>query len=294
MRALLGMNDVALESTQGNERILYTIISWWLVANVILSLVGNAFFGFLASGKWPLTIALGLLMGFIHFSILRLAMITLVTKPLAEEQDPPVFTAEELKKPAVKLRVFLSYFKFINGAFVLRMIFVAAIAITVALPFAALMQREEAFAINESHRVHVLKELQHKEFMATQMLKEAHYPITVLNQLWNHNGAFRFQVLLVMLSFFIPVVILYWLRESKSFQYVNRLKEISRNEVLIDYHETLEQSQYALDQNFPKHGYQLSQLAIHEDAPFNTKYKGELNRKIEGKVAFIAHLKSIA
>jgi|LauGreDrversion4_2_1035121.scaffolds.fasta_scaffold73300_5 hypothetical protein len=294
MKALLGMNDEALEVAEGQERMLYATVSWWLVANVIFSLVGNAFFGFLSSGSWFLTAALGLLMGFIHFSILRLAMITLVTKPLAEEQTDQVLTSEDLKKQTVKLQAFFAHFRFLNGAFILRVFFVGAIALTAALPFGAFMQREEAFAINEAHRLHVLKELKYHEAMGTQVLKEAHYPITVLEELWNKNATFRIQVILVMLSFFAPVALLYWLRESKTFQYVSRLKELSRTAVMIDYHETIEQSQYALDQNFPLHGYQLSQLSNHEDAPFNTKFKGELKRKVADRAAFIAHLKSIA
>jgi len=292
MRALLGMNDTALAAAQGNERILYSVVSWWLLVNVVISLLGNSFFGYLASENWTFTIALGLLMGFIHFSVLRLAMVTLVTKPLAAEPEPAELTAEELKKPLVKLKVILTRLKFINGSLLLRFLFVGAIAITVALSFSGLLHRNEAFSINEEHRLHVLQELKQKEFMSSHVLHEAHYPITVLEKLWETKITFRLQVFLVMISYFIPVLLLYWLREGKSFQYANRLREISKNEVLIDYNETVEQSQYLLDQSFPNNGYQLDLLSNYEDAPFNTQFKGVMKRRLGSKVEFISHLNS--
>jgi nucleoid-associated protein YejK len=63
--------------------------------------------------------------------------------------------------------------------------------------------------------------------------------------------------------------------------------------VAIDYDETMEQSQYALDEQFPKNKKKLRDLTAFSDAPINSIYKNETKHSIGNKIAFNQFIQSI-
>ena len=63
--------------------------------------------------------------------------------------------------------------------------------------------------------------------------------------------------------------------------------------VAIDYDETIEQCQYALNKDFPSNKKVLKDLSVYSDAPINSIYKNETKHTIGNKIAFNQFIQSI-
>jgi hypothetical protein len=82
--ALLGFDAALLEKTSLSERSAYRLAGWLFAAVCISMVAADAWFGHLFYGGSVAILLAGNFLGYIHFAVYRLAMITLTTRPLYE------------------------------------------------------------------------------------------------------------------------------------------------------------------------------------------------------------------
>lgn len=329
MNVLLGLNKDLLQQVSQVERSSYISASWLFLFVASLSFISNGYFGFLFLGTWWGAILLSLLVGFIHFSVLRISLITLMTKPLIDKEESaavetlPLSVHEGQEQAALdgkiveqkitaeptsnrstvrervrkmvnntKLQAGLKRIRKSNFSSVMRFVFVGLIAMTICIPMSTLFFHNEAMQIEESYRS---KLIQSYELAAAKMqissgpvddeLKNAHYPFVIFEALW-HRTSYRLLVIIFLVIVYTPLFALGRLRHGKGNRYADLCRESMRKEILIDYQETMDQSQYHLEKTYPFFKDKLMDLVPFSDPPFKYKAKNLYKRKFGNSAEF--------
>lgn len=305
MNSLLGLNDDLLQQAGAVERAGYYSATRLFLLVAVLSFVSNGYFGYLFLGTAWGALLVAVLVGFIHFSVLRISLITLMTKPLVEKKkgEPRVsasntfaqpITADSpdaLPSPAVpangstKVGVKSIGIRRLNFSSVMRFVFVGLIAVTICIPLSTLFFHNEAMRIEEAYRNTLLNQystgtaqLQISAGPINHQLEEAHYPFVIFETLWLQR-TYRLVVLVFLIIVYLPLFALARLRYGKNYRYADLCRESMRKEILFDYQETLEQSQVFLNSNFPAFKKKLTELTAFSDPPFKYQPRNAANRK---------------
>jgi hypothetical protein len=292
MLNVLGIDNAVFESVSSLEKSAYRTATISFLIVVGLSILANGYFGLSLYGTWWAVLIFAVFMGFVQFSILRIALITLMTKSLAQESEV-VVSADSANSKLKGFIARLTNVK-IRMASVFRVFFVGMIAICIAFPLGSLIMHSRSSRIQQEYKQE-LKE-QYKGLLSQSQLRhdvqEANFPFHVYNELLNES---EFQVLIVIIVFvvFIPLTLVARLRYMKTFEYLEKARQEMLKLVAIDYDETIEQAQYALNQEFPKNKKNLKDLSVFADAPINSIYKNETKHTIGNKVAFNQFIQSI-
>ncbi len=278
MKKIIGLDPDLFAQLSGNERFMYHCTIWSFVVVIVLSIVSNGYFGWMMTASWLGVVSMAFLMGFIHFSILRIAIITMISLPLVKKNDVSLEKASRWKK----VLAFGSWFTFANGV---RWIFVGCIAVSMAFPLVSAFHHASSQDMNRQKRMEVFQASAEKQGGQSNMsvalkreLLQANYPFYVFRQWWSNAGKraeIGFWMIMVAFPFFFMVVI----KHNKSFVYAQRASEKAIRDIQIDYAETLEESQLRLSQRFPFYTKRLQDLSPYEDAPFNSILKQTKQRE---------------
>jgi hypothetical protein len=271
MNLLLGIDDAFLREVNAAERTGYKIVNFLFIGTTLLSVVANAYFGYLMFRTWWGVAMIAALMGFIQFSILRISLITLMTKPLVEKKSPEVDSSF-----TTTTKIISRFSEAIRFSSVLRFVFTGLIALSISVPLTILafhneaMKEEELFRQQLTHNLSI--QMSEISLRATE-INEANYPLAIIKFSCSRPGFITLSILFMVLIF-SPLVTLARLRYNNSNKYPDLCREAMRKEILIDYQESIEQSQYFLTRNFPDFKTRLEDLSPFADMPFRQQKKG--------------------
>ncbi len=258
---LLGIDTAVLQQCTTAEQLSYTLAVRCFAMVVLFMVLSDAYFGYLFSGSWWGILGAGACLGFIHYSIYRLALITLTTRPLAEAK----LQTEVVKK--INLRRVLPS---LAGLF--RIVFVGLIALAVSFPAATALYHNRAETIMQVHREE-LKATQEHDGGHTLHHEDVRFPFLVFEKLLAEKS-FQFLILLFTLAVFIPLVLLAKLRNAATSTYTLKIQEQHRQVAERDFFACLLDSQHHIDRHFGGQK-QLRDILLYDDPPFNTRRKNE-------------------
>ena len=274
MIKLIGLDNALLEKVSSKERYFYRLVAFTFLLVIILSIVSNAYFGWMMSASWLGVVLFGLILGFIHFSILRIALITMITLPLVNAS-----IHNQNSKP---LKSFKNQFT-LTGFF--RWLFILCIAVTMAFSLVSLMLHKTSARLNYEKRMEVyngaLQQYKNADCVPLnlkQNLLTANYPFYVF-RFWLSKTWYCLLIALFIVIVAVPFFIILWIKRNKNFQYEQNVLDSFIVAIKSDYAMTLEESQWILEQRFPWFNKTLNQVNLYEDAPFNTKLKYAKNRQ---------------
>jgi len=288
---VLGLNESVLLQCSVAEQAAYRLASRLFLLALLISILGNACFGWLLLRNISGLAILALLMSFIHYSVLRISLITLMTRPLTEDDT-------KQKNPAEKAPGFLfSFFQhpLLKPVSWLRFVFAACIAVSVSMPLTSVIFYEDAMQAENEYR-DAFQKSHTSELAADSVLThdfmEAHYPFIIFRKLMQKPSC-KLLFLLFCSLFFAPLLILSRLRHGAGFQYTRLLKAAMLKEVMLDYHETIEQMQHFLNRNYPQHQIRLHDLNAFADGPLRHQLKRDTQINFGDKKSFNDFLNTI-
>jgi hypothetical protein len=275
---LLGIDSVVLSQTSPSEKYLYKLSGILLGICLLIIIISDAYAGYLYSGTIAGAITSAIFIGFIHYSIYRLSLLTLTTRPFVEKE----VDSNKLKKTIKRLMP--------NTSGLLRWVFTGFIAIAVSFPASTLLHHKQAMDFQDYHRSELLKDIPPTS-KAFQDIKTGNFPFLVFESLLNYSS-FKMGVVFFTIMLFLPLFLLSRLRDKETFQYTRILRDIQKEEILLNYHTTIKDSQRFLDKEFATN-LNLETQCIYADAPFNSLFKKQQNRNFGNKDAFYTYLKSL-
>jgi hypothetical protein len=303
MAILLGLNPEALSQVDSKEKAAYGIVAKLFIVAIVMSILSSGYFGFLLTHHWFIALCFSVFLGFIHFSVLRISLITLITKPLVEKGHSPRHATNNLSlSTKVNTSPFLDLIKhkiylvasFLSPAGILRLVFVGLLALTISIPLATLFFHSRAMEMEARHR-HVLMEnitkadgLNHSTIVSSISLKElsdAHYPFVIIRTL-SADSMFKGLVLLFCFLVYAPLLTLTSLRFNQNNKYGELIRQQSRAQIFMDYQKVQADNQAFLDLHFPHFPNRLSDLSVYSDAPFNQEFKKPTQRRFGSSLEF--------
>jgi len=286
---VLGLDTRIFDQVSVIEKKAYKTSTIALFIVVGMSLLANGFMGMMLFGSWLAVVPFALFFGFIQFSIIRIALITLLSKPLAEERVE-IVTSEIPLKAGVWNRLKTKSSKLRLSSF-LRLLFVGLIALTISFPLSSLLMLPKAMEIEADHRIELNQSNQNNK-AALNEIQHTHYPFLVFQELLLESS-FKLLLILTVCLVYAPLILVSRLRYNDKFEYLEKARQEMLKLVVIDYDETIEQAQYSLNREFPKNKKKLKDLSVYADAPINSIYKNETKHTIGNKVAFNQFIQSI-
>jgi hypothetical protein len=281
----LGIDKALLQKTSSIEQKLFRFSGLFIWISLLTMFVADTYFGYLFNGNISGCLSGMLILGFIHYSVYRLCLLTLVTRPFIE---PEIEVETTAKKPLVKMK--LSALK-PSLPWFLRFIFTGFIAIAVAFPASTLMHHKLAEKVLEDKRAQLISEIPEAATEAINAVKDGSFPFLVFEGLL-HQPTFILTLIFVIALVYSPLLLLSYLRNGSKFNYTRLLRDAQKEEVRLDYFITLKDAQRFLDKQFNT-SINLEGKSIYADAPFNTKLKNEKVRKFGTRVDFVSYLKSL-
>jgi hypothetical protein len=127
---------------------------------------------------------------------------------------------------------------------------------------------------------------------ALKDIQHTHFPFLVFQELLLESS-FKFLLILTSCLVYAPLFLVARLRYNNKFEYIEKARQEMLKLVAIDYDETMEQSQYALNRDFPNSKKVLKDLSVYTDAPINSIYKNESKHSIGNKIDFNQFIQSI-
>ena len=277
--SLLGIDKHQLMLCSNKEQNAYRMALWSLVSVCFLMVCSDAYFGYLFSGSiWGSAAALFFL-GFIHFSIYRLALITLTTRSLHETKN--IQTAQK-SNPLKSLLP--------SASGLLRTIFVCLIAIAISFPAATLMHHDKSERIQKTLRQEALIKADNYN-MNTLNTKDARFPFKVFEILL-HDYSFKYALILFGIWTMTPMILLTKIRNTKNFEYLSKVQKIQQELAERDFYEHLIESQNIIYRKFNS-TYDLKEKLIYENPPFNTRLKNPSTLIFLNSQAFNAYLNTL-
>ena len=271
MMRLIGIDKAIFSQIHGVEKSLYRLAAIAFIVVVVLSFVTNGYMGWMLTQSWRGVVLMSLLMGFIHFSILRIALITMISLPVVSKS-----TESAANSMLQRIKNVASWFSFAGS---LRFLFIGLIALAMAFPGAALLQSQNADNWNNQRRQEVIQESLQKVHGEGQLspqllmeLRQANYPFYVFRQMLQQKGNWTLLLFIVVLIFF-PFVILAYLKRGSQFQYPALASKLAIQEIQMDYSRTIEESQAWMDKHFSGFTRTLHELSPYSDPPFNSQLK---------------------
>jgi hypothetical protein len=289
MLNVLGLDTRIFDQVSVYEKTAYRTAAVTFLIVVGMSLLSNGFMGYMLFNSWLAAIGFALFFGFIQFSILRIALITLLSKPLAQEiLETPVEVLPTNKKLWTGLKSNLGK---IRLSTLFRVVFVGLIALTISFPLSSLINLPSTLEIEGQYRSELIQANKENK-KAVNELRQTHFPFHTFEEQLSHSG-YKLMLCILIGLVFAPLLLVSRLRYNVKFEYLEKSRQEMLKLVAIDYDETMEQSQHSLDELFPKNKKKLSDLTAFSDAPINSIYKNETKHSIGNKIAFNQFIQSI-
>jgi hypothetical protein len=280
LEALLGIDSQILQETGPKERAGYRLAGW-LFAGVFLSMVfADAYFGYLSYDGWAGVLVSGSFLGYIHFAVYRLAMITLTTRPLTEK--------EEIQKQGIstKLKSWLKP----DAPNLFRLVFVGLIAMAVSFPGSAFFYLKRVEAIQTEQR-EVLKNEVNKGIGKGLYDPEARFPFLVFRTLIKQPG-YKLGLVLWFIWIFSPLVLLSRLRNGEDMQYTRKVAKLHGEMAERDFYANLIEAQNHIDSEYGGK-IKLKELILYSDPPFNTEFREKKSRRFGNQEEYTSYLNSL-
>lgn len=280
LTALLGIDTGVLQECSLKEQSGYRLAGWMFAAVCISMVAADAYFGYLFHGSWWAVLLAGHFLGYIHFAVYRLAMITLTTRPLHEQTEarPPGLISG--------IRAWMRP----DAAALFRLLFISLIALAVSFPGATMLFHAKAEAIQLAKRDLLQAAVSSGETGNGLLDSNARFPFEVFRQLLQ-LPAYKFILLLWMGWIFFPMLLLTRLRHGSSMQYTRSIAALHREMAERHFYAGLLESQEELNHRFPGR-FQLQDALIYEDPPFNSVLRNRKNRQFGNKTDFQTYLRS--
>jgi len=274
MVLLLGLDaDLLSQCTPAEQRRMWLATLAFAII-IPMMVIGDAYFGFLYEATPMPVVVCGLMFGFIHFSIYRLALVTIPLAPLGMPTEPtktmePTETA--VSPTAGKLKRFSFWWK---GEVLLRWIFVACIAASVGFPLAALTHHSETMEMMQAHKsaLNAMDPL-----LAERQNPDQGYPFLVFQKLSQSSPSFDAVVIIWMGLMFLPLFMLFRIRYQGD-TYIRLLAEKHQAIVLHQYYSMVQENQTELNRRFPGQIVEYKK-SFYEDPPFNRRPKPPLGTR---------------
>ena len=145
--------------------------------------------------------------------------------------------------------------------------------------------------IEAEHRIELNQSNQNNK-AALNEIQHTHFPFLVFQELLSESS-FKFLLILTVCFVYAPLILVAKLRYNNKFEYLDKSRQEMLKLVAIDYDETIEQCQYALNKDFPSNKKVLKDLSVYADAPINSIYKNETKHSLGNKIAFNQFIQSI-
>ncbi|NQV77903.1 MAG: hypothetical protein HQ490_06050 [Lutibacter sp.] len=274
----LGIDPLVLNKTNDKEKYLYKLSGIMFAVSLLIIFISDAYSGYLYSGDILGGVVGVFFMGFIHFSIYRLSLLTVTTRPFVEKE----IESNKLKRILSRLLPSMSG--------ILRWSFTGLIAIAVAFPATTLLHHREGTIIQDNHRSQLLKDVKN-ESLAINEISESNYPFVIFETLLTYR-TFQIGLIFITLILFVPLFLLSYLRNGKIYQYTRILRDGQKEDIKLDFFNTIKDSQLIVDNKFPKQ-INLEEVIVYMDAPFNTQFKNRYNRAFGNKEEFYNYLTSL-
>lgn len=267
LTALLGIDTGVLQECSLKEQSGYRLAGWAFAAVCVSMVAADAYFGYLFHGSWWAVLLAGNFLGYIHFAVYRLAMITLTTRPLGEVSEA---------RPAGLVSGIRAWMR-PDAAALFRLVFVSLIALAVSFPGAALFFHQKAEAIQLAQREMLQAEAGIGGIGSVLIEPSARFPFEVFRQLL-HLPGYKLLLLLWMGWVFFPMLLLARLRHGSGMQYTRSIAALHREITERNFYANLLEAQEELNARFPGK-VQLQEQLIYEDPPFNTIFRNRKNRQ---------------
>ena len=274
----LGIDPLVLNKTNDKEKYLYKLSGIMFAVSLLIIFISDAYSGYLYSGDILGGVVGVFFMGFIHFSIYRLSLLTVTTRPFVEKE----IESNKLKRILSRLLPSMSG--------ILRWSFTGLIAVAVAFPATTLLHHREGTIIQENHRSQLLKAVKN-ESLAINEISESNYPFVIFEALLTYR-TFQIGLIFITLILFVPLFLLSYLRNGKTYQYTRILRDGQKEDIKLDFFNTIKDSQLIVDDKFPER-INLEEVSVYSDAPFNTQFKNRYNRVFGNKEEFYNYLTSL-
>jgi hypothetical protein len=278
MLVVLGLNHDIWSRLASRERQLFHMASGFFLVCCVLCLIAGARFMTQLSDSYTIGIPGGLLVGAILAMVIRVALITLVSKPLIPVvPEAPIDVAAI---PIVPVQTWRTQLKRLpDFSVVFRFLILSLLALTVAFPLCSLIAYSESDRISDDRRAKVYAEFQanHPNMTAEQQLilrenlQNEHFPIHVYRTL-AEQGVGRFMAVSICVCWLVPFFLLLYLRSASEFQYATLNRDQLVQQIATDYAEMLEQSVHMQRNKFGLHD-AIQPNGAWNDAPFNTRKK---------------------
>ena len=286
---VLGLDIRIFDQVSVLEKAAYKTATTAFFIVVGMSLLASGYMGMMLFGSWLAAVPFALFFGFIQFSVLRIALITLLSKPLAVE-EVSIVPEQGLTKKGIWNKLKDNYSK-LRLASLLRLVIVGLIALTISFPLGSLIMLPKAMEIEADHRVE-LNQANQGNMATLKDIQHTHFPFLVFQELLSESS-FKFLLILTVCFVYAPLILVAKLRYNNKFEYLDKSRQEMLKLVAIDYDETIEQCQYALNKDFPSNKKVLKDLSVYADAPINSIYKNETKHTIGNKIAFNQFIQSI-
>ena len=278
MLVVLGLNRDIWSRLATRERQLYRMASGFFLGCCVICVLAGVRFMTQLSDSYAIGIPGGLLVGAILAMVIRVALITLVSKPLFPEvAEPAIDPAAMPIAPVQTWRTRLQ--RLPDFSIVFRFLILSLLALTVAFPLYSLITYSESERISGERRAEVYAEFQanHPDMTAQQQrilrenMQREHFPIHVYRTLAK-QGDGRLIALWIWGCWLVPFFLLLYLRNAAEFQYARLNRDQLVRQIATDYAEMLEHSA-RMQRN--KFGLQnaIQPNGAWDDAPFNTRKK---------------------
>jgi hypothetical protein len=278
MLVVLGLNSDVWSRLASRERQLYRMATGFFLGCCVVCLLAGVRFMTQLSDSYTIGIPSGLLVGAILAMVIRVALITLVSKPLFPEVPAtPIDTSTIPIVPVQTWRTRLQ--RLPDFSIVFRFLILSLLALTVAFPLCSLIAYSESVRISDERRAEVYAEFQanHPDMTAQQQrtlrenLQREHFPIHVYRTLAEQGGG-RLIALWIWGCWLVPFFLLLHLRNASEFQYATLNRDQLVRQIATDYAEMLEQSARMQRNKFGLHE-AIQPNGAWDDAPFNTRKK---------------------
>jgi hypothetical protein len=302
MLVVFGLNREIWEKIGPSERKLFTLAAWFFLAGLTLNFTAGVRFMFQLSDSYLIGIIGGLLVGLIVSMVVRIALITLISRPLLPDDEPksssevPVVNTELTMQGRI-LSVLRSLPDF---SLIFRFLIITLMAIVVAMPIASVVGWNSTNRIQQERRLEVKMQFKenhpdmtkNQEAILDENLDQEHFPIHIYKSLAKQPAGVL-SIWICACGFLIPFFLLWYLRSNSQFDYARLNKQLLVKQIEADYAMATARLRQTQQKKFGLVEAILPNQAW-KDAPFNTrKVTAKTHYEFESPEIIMERLKSL-
>ena len=302
MLAVFGLNREIWEKINPAERRLFQLASLLFLSAVVINLIAGVRFMLQLSDSYIIGILGGLIVGLIISMVVRIALITLISRPILPNDEPSAVPAQPdaqaVKNLRQRMKAAMRYLP--SFSLVLRFLIITLMAIVIAMPIASLIGWNETERIQRERRQEIKMQFKEnhpdmpgsQEAILDQNLQHEHFPIHVYKNLTKQFAGVT-SIWICLGCFLTPFFMLWYLRSHAQFEYAKLNQQLMVQQIQAEYAMAISRMR-----QIQKTKFGLSQAILPnqawKDAPFNTRKAHEHSSyEFESSEIFMERLKSL-